>query len=284
MADIKTPILSLKTLDVDETGANGSHIHLKGVVPGFINSILRVMGIAGSTDLRINESYLELRTGSAKGQSSWFVPTGSLSSIQGGYRKEFILLPMAVLLFCASIIGDIALAGQTNDDFSFAFTWIGLIFAIILPLIYFFTKTMYFEIESGGGMSARIQFKGAINLDNVEQALVVMQALIAKAQFDGDVVVMGKISNVVIPDTPIQQIQQQEEALPQTEMTSPSLDDVEVSTEQTEIQTEELSTEQAEMESSESEEQTGDSNDPTTHVDENGDVHKWDGSGWVKES
>ena len=274
MADIKTPILSLKTLDVDETGANGTHIHLKGVVPGFINSILRVMGIAGSTDLRINESYLELRTGSAKGQSSWFVPTGSLSSIQGGYRKEFILLPMAVLLFCASIIGDIALAGQTNDDFSFAFTWIGLIFAIILPLIYFFTKTMYFEIESGGGMSVRIQFKGAINLDNVEQALVVMQALIAKAQFDGDVVVMGKISNVVIPETPIQEIPQQE-FLPQSEMTSPSLEDVEVSTEQAEVQ--------AEGPVNESEEQPEDSNDPTTHVDENGDVHKWDGSVWVKQ-
>jgi len=274
MADINTPILSLKTLEVDETGANGSHVHLKGVVPGFINSILRVMGIAGSTDLRMNASYLELRTGSAKGQSSWFVPTGSLSSVQGGYRKEFILLPMAVFLFFASIIGDIALAGQSSDGFSFMFTWLGLIFAIVLPLIYFFTKTMYFEIESGGGMSARIQFKGAINLDNVEQALVVMQALIAKAQFDGDVVVMGKISNVVIPETPIQEIPQQE-FLPQSEMTSPSLEDVEVSTEQAEVQ--------AEGPVNESEEQPEDSNDPTTHVDENGDVHKWDGSVWVKQ-
>ena len=281
MADINTPILSLKTLEVDETGANGSHIHLNGVVPGFINSILRAMGIAGSTDLRMNASYLELRTGSAKGQSSWFVPTGSLSSVQGGYRKEFILLPMAVFLFFASIIGDIALAGQTNDSFSFAFTWVGLIFAIVLPLIYFFTKTMYFEIESGGGMSARIQFKGAINLDNVEQALVVMQALIAKAQFDGDVVVMGKISNVVIPETPVQQVLQQE-VLSQTEMTSPSLEDVEVSTEQTEVLAEESSTEQAEMESNESEEQSESNNDPTTHIDENGDVHKWNGSEWIK--
>ena len=131
---------------------------------------------------------------------------------------------------------------------------------------------MYFEIESGGGMSARIQFKGAINLDNVEQALVVMQALIAKAQFDGDVVVMGKISNVVIPETPEQQIQQQE-VLPQTEMTTPSLEDVEVSTEQTEIKNEETSTKSNE-----------DNNDPTIHRDENGDVHKWDGSAWVKES
>ena len=129
---------------------------------------------------------------------------------------------------------------------------------------------MYFEIESGGGMSARIQFKGAINLDNVERALVVMQALIAKAQFDGDVVVMGKISNVVIPETPVQQIQQQE-VLPQTEMTTPSLEDVEVSTDQ------------AEVESSESQEQSVGSNDPTTHVDENGVVHNWDGENWVKE-
>ena len=129
---------------------------------------------------------------------------------------------------------------------------------------------MYFEIESGGGMSARIQFKGAINLDNVERALVVMQALIAKAQFDGDVVVMGKISNVVIPETPVQQIQQQE-VLPQTEMTTPSLEDVEVSTDQ------------AEVESSESQKQSVGSNDPTTHVDENGVVHNWDGENWVKE-
>jgi hypothetical protein len=270
MADINTPILSLKTLEVDETGANGSHIHLKGVVPGFINSILRAMGIAGSTDLRMNASYLELRTGSAKGQSSWFVPTGSLSSVQGGYRKEFILLPMAGILFILSIIGDIALAGQSNDGFSFIFTWLGLIFLIVLSLIYFFTKTMYFEIESGGGMSARIQFKGAINLDNVERALVVMQALIAKAQFDGDVVVMGKISNVVIPETPVQQIQQQE-VLPQTEITTPSLEDVEVSTDQ------------AEVESSESQEQSVGSNDSTTYVDENGVVYNWDGENWVKE-
>jgi hypothetical protein len=272
MADINTPILSLKTLEVDETGANGSHIHLKGVVPGFINSILRIMGIAGSTDLRMNASYLELRTGSAKGQSSWFVPTGSLSSVQGGYRKEFILLPMAAVLFVLSIIGDIVIAGQNDDGFSLLFTWLGLIFVIVLSLIYFFTKTMYFEIESGGGLSARIQFKGAINLDNVEQALVVMQALIAKAQFDGDVVVMGKISNVVIPETPVQQTQQQE-ILPQTEMTTPSLEDVEVSTEQTEIQSEETSTESTE-----------ENKDPTIHVDENGDVYKWDGSAWIKES
>jgi hypothetical protein len=46
MADINTPILGLKTLEVNEDGANGSHVHLKGVVPGFINSILRLMGIA----------------------------------------------------------------------------------------------------------------------------------------------------------------------------------------------------------------------------------------------
>lgn len=283
MADMNTPILSLKTLEVDETGANGSHIHLKGVVPGFVNSILRAMGIAGSTDLRMNASYLELRTGSAKGQSSWFVPTGSLSSVQGGYRKEFILLPMAGVLFILSIIGDIALAGQTNEGFSFVFTWLGLIFAIVLPIIYFFTKTMYFEIESGGGMSARIQFKGSINLDNVEHALVVMQALIAKAQFDGDVVVMGKISNVVIPETPVQQIQQQE-VLPQTEMTTPSLEDVEVSTEQTAAeQIEEESTGHVEIEPKESEGPTKDNNDPTTHVDENGVVHNWDGENWVKE-
>jgi hypothetical protein len=130
----------------------------------------------------MNASYLELRTGNAKGQSSWFVPTGSLSSVQGGYRKEFFLLPMAAILFILSIIGDIVLAGQMSDGFSLIFTWLGLIFLIILSLIYFFTKTMYFEIESGGGMSARIQFKGSINLDNVEHALVVMQALIAKAQ------------------------------------------------------------------------------------------------------
>ncbi|MDA9166195.1 hypothetical protein N9O16_01745 [Candidatus Poseidoniaceae archaeon] len=216
MADINTPILSLKTLNVDDNGASGSHIHLSGVVPGFINSILRAMGIAGSTDLRMNASYLELRTGSAKGQSSWFVPTGSLSSVQGGYRKEFLLLPIAAFLFFASIIGDIAIAAETGNDFSFGFTWIGIIFAIVIPLIYFFTKTLYFEIESGGGMSARIQFKGAINLDKVEQALVVMQALIAKAQFDGDVLIMGKISNLVIPETPVQQVLQQE-VLPQTD-------------------------------------------------------------------
>ena len=267
MADINTPILNLKTLEVDETGANGSHIHLKGVVPGFINSILRAMGIAGSTDLRMNASYLELRTGSAKGQSSWFVPTGSLSSVQGGYRKEFILLPMAAVLFVLSFIVDIVIAGQSYDGFSLLFTWLGLIFAIVLPLIYFFTKTMYFEIESGGGISARIQFKGAVNLDKVENALVVMQALIAKAQFDGDVVVMGKISNVVIPETPVQQIQQQE-VLPQTEMTTPSLEDVKVSTEQTDVK---------------AEEQSKGSNDSTTHVDENGVVHNWDGENWVKE-
>jgi hypothetical protein len=59
---------------------------------------------------------------------------------------------------------------------------------------------------------------------------------------------MGKISNVVIPETPVQKTQQQE-VLPQTEMTTPSLEDVEVSTEQaTVVQT---ASEQIEGESTE---------------------------------
>ena len=199
MADIKTPVLSLNSLEIDENGTSGTFIHLSGVVPGLINSILRFMGINGSTDLRMNASYLEMRTGNAKGQSSWFVPTGSLSSIQGGYQKDFGLLIMAVTTFIIAFIIDVFLAME-DGSFGFGvFTAIGFVFAIIMVIIYVFTKTMYFEIESGGGMSARIQFKGAIDINDVERALLIMQALIAKAQYDGEVIVMGKLATMAIP-------------------------------------------------------------------------------------
>ena len=200
MADIKTPVLDLKSLEIDENGTSGTFIHLSGVVPGLINSILRFMGINGSTDLRMNASYLEMRTGNARGQSSWFVPTGSLSSIQGGYQKDFGLLIMAAITFIIAFIIDVFLAMEDSGSFGFGvFTAIGFVFAIIMVIIYVFTKTMYFEIESGGGMSARIQFSGAIDINEVERALLVMQTLIAKAQYDGEVIVMGKLATMVVP-------------------------------------------------------------------------------------
>ena len=104
MADITTPVLNLKSLEIDETGDSGVNIHLSGVAPGIINSILRLMKITGTTDLRMNASYLELRSGSASGQRSWFVPTGSLSSVQGGYRKDISAIFIGILLFFASLI------------------------------------------------------------------------------------------------------------------------------------------------------------------------------------
>ena len=200
MADINTPVLSLKSLDVNEHGDSGTFIHLRGVVPGFINSILRLMGINGSTNLKMNESYLEMKTGNARGQSSWFVPTGSLSSVQGGYRKDFGLVIMAAITFILALALDLFLA---EEDGAFGFgviTSIGVIFAIIMILGYVFTKTMYFEIESGGGMTARIQFQGSIDIKEVMRALLVMQSLIAKAQFNGDVIIMDKQETNTAPE------------------------------------------------------------------------------------
>ncbi len=192
MADITTPVLNLKSLEIDETGDSGVNIHLSGVAPGIINSILRLMKITGTTDLRMNASYLELRSGSASGQRSWFVPTGSLSSVQGGYRKDISAIFIGILLFVGGIAADIAME-------NLLFTWIGLFFALVLIAVYIFTKTMYMEIESGGGITARVQFKGAIELTKVEDALAIMQALIAKAQYPGDVRIMGKLTEVIIP-------------------------------------------------------------------------------------
>lgn len=195
---MKTPVLSLKSLEIDEKGTSGTFIHLSGVVPGLINSILRLMGINGSTDLRMNASYLEMRTGNARGQSSWFVPTGSLSSVQGGYQKDISLLFLAAASVVICLFIDILFAMEGESIGFGIFTGIGFVFGIILILFYIFTKTMYFEIESGGGMSARIQFQGSIDLNEVERALLVMQALIAKAQYDGEVVVMGKLATLAI--------------------------------------------------------------------------------------
>ena len=192
MGNISTPILNLKSLEIDESGESGTNIHFSGTSPGIINAILRLIKIAGNTDMRMNASYLELRSGGLAGQKSWFVPTGSLSSIQGGYTKDIFAIVFAMLLFVGGIVGlFFPFAG-----FTFTASWL---FAIILILAYIFTKTMYIEIESGGGMTAIIKFKGSIDLSRVEYALAIMQALIAKAQYSGEVRVMGKLTEVVIP-------------------------------------------------------------------------------------
>ena len=189
MSDIKTPVLNLHSLEVDEDATEGATVHFKGVAPGAMASILRAMGIAGSTDLRINASYLELKSGSASGQSNWFVPTGSLSSIQGGYQKEFALLVMSPFIFILGVLGDIFISIDQNRFFVL-FTYITLFLAIVLLLIYYFTKTMFIEIESGGGMSARVQFKGALSGPDLERALNVMQGVIARAQSDEELTLM----------------------------------------------------------------------------------------------
>ena len=267
MADMNSPTLSLKSLNIDETGDSGSHVHLSGVVPGIINSVLRVIGISGSTDLRMNASYLEVRTGNAKGQSSWFVPTGSLSSIQGGYKKDFVLLIIALFTFILALVADIGLAMEGGGSFGFGvFTGIGAFFAIVIILIYVFTKTMYFEIESGGGMTARIQFQGAIDLDEVERALLIMQALIAKAQYDGLVVVMGKLAAMAIPEKQLA-VQQQEVVAPQILNTSPQIEQEEIPSETSPPQSDST---KDKIEIS------------TTHVDDEGNEHNWDGANWVK--
>ena len=189
MPDINTPVLNLHSLEVAEGATEGATVHFKGVAPGAMASILRAMGIAGSTDLRINASYLELKSGSASGQRNWFVPTGSLSSIQGGYQKEFALLVMSPFIFILGVLGDIFISIDENRVFVL-FTYITLFFAIVLLLIYYFTKTMFIEIESGGGMSARVQFKGALSGPDLERALNVMQGVIARAQNDEELTLM----------------------------------------------------------------------------------------------
>lgn len=197
MTDIKTPVLNLHSLEVDEDATEGAIVHFKGVAPGAMASILRAMGIAGSTDLRINASYLELKSGSASGQSNWFVPTGSLSSIQGGYQKEFALLVMSPFIFILGVLGDIFISID-QDEFFVLFTYITLFLAIVLLLIYYFTKTMFIEIESGGGMSARVQFKGALSGPDLERALNVMQGVIARAQSDEELTLM--VDSTTMPE------------------------------------------------------------------------------------
>lgn len=197
MTDIKTPVLNLHSLGVDEDATEGAIVHFKGVAPGAMASILRAMGIAGSTDLRINASYLELKSGSASGQSNWFVPTGSLSSIQGGYQKEFALLVMSPFIFILGVLGDIFISID-QDEFFVLFTYITLFLAIVLLLIYYFTKTMFIEIESGGGMSARVQFKGALSGPDLERALNVMQGVIARAQSDEELTLM--VDSTTMPE------------------------------------------------------------------------------------
>ena len=208
MPDIKTPVLNLHSLNVNEETTAEATVHFKGVAPGALSSLLRAMGIAGSTDLRINASYLELKSGSVNGEGRWFVPTGSLSSIQGGYRKEFALLPMSLFIFILGVIGDVFISFDENRVFVL-FTYITLFFAIVLLLIYYFTKTMFIEIESGGGMSARIQFKGALSGAELEHALDVMQGVIAKAQSGEELILMAypTISNEVI-QSPAATVQQ----------------------------------------------------------------------------
>ena len=228
MPDIKTPVLNLHSLNVNEETTAEATVHFKGVAPGALSSLLRAMGIAGSTDLRINASYLELKSGSVNGEGRWFVPTGSLSSIQGGYRKEFALLPMSLFIFILGVIGDVFISFDENRVFVL-FTYITLFFAIVLLLIYYFTKTMFIEIESGGGMSARIQFKGALSGAELEHALDVMQGVIAKAQSGEELILMAypTISNEVIQSPaatvqqPVAQVNTQSETAPAATVQQP---------------------------------------------------------------
>ena len=245
MADIVTPVLTLSKIEVDETGKDGTNVRIVGVIPGIMNSILRFLGVVGSTELMMNQSHLKLRAGNMKGVTVLFVPNGSLSSVQWGYRKDPTLLFAAVVFVVCGYLVDV-FSQFGGLEFELFYFWMGSLFATVLVMIYITGKTLYVEVESGGGFRARILLKGVINIDKVESAVALMLALIAKAQYSGDVRIIEDSIDLTITDS--------------VEMptTSSALSEIPISNEV-----------KIEPESH-------------VHVDDDGNTLKWNGSEWVQ--
>ena len=185
----------LKTFQVDQTGMTGAHVYIEARQPGLFAFILNLIGLDPTAQLKVTKGAVSFRATSLSGMVETSTSLTQVGSFQGGYSKPIIYLLMAPFLLILGITFDIILE-------LFAFSLIGLLFAVICLILYALQKYLSFGFETSGGAYYGMSFKRGIlnnvnvDIEQVEHALLLVNALIGSATLGTDYALSSNVQKV----------------------------------------------------------------------------------------
>jgi len=192
----------LKTFQIDETGNSGAYLFIEARKPGLIAWILNLMGLDPTASLRVTKGAISFRKASLSGLSQTSTALTQIGSFQGGYSKPIGFIIFAGLFLFSGFFGFIAMFDTSDDDVGFIFLITGVILALIMLALYALQKNLMFGFETSGGAYYGLAFKrGVLNnvsvdIDQVEYALTLVNALIGAASVGGDYTESFDVSKV----------------------------------------------------------------------------------------
>jgi len=162
------PALVLKEFRLNEN--EDEFLKIVGRASGFLGWLLSIFGIDPITSLTCNKKSIKFEEAAIKnGKNTLNVPLASISAVQSGLNKPFILLVFGIIFIIGGIFGAIA-------SRSFGIFFLGVIIGAVFIVFYSLKKTMSFGIYCGGDRAiATICMKKSIiegqNIDETKYEL-----------------------------------------------------------------------------------------------------------------
>ncbi|GBU20424.1 hypothetical protein R80B4_00302 [Fibrobacteres bacterium R8-0-B4] len=179
-------MLVLKDFRLDEN--SDEFLYISGRGEGIGASILMLLGIGSTTELRCNSTSVLFKTGSLrKGQMEISIPNSAVSAVVTGFRKPVALLVVAALFLIGGIIG--ACMVEANENAKVTLLIVGFAVAAICTVLYYKNKTVLFGVYNGGNLPIaallikRSVIKGmSINFDKYQKAAVLLNKAVLGCQ------------------------------------------------------------------------------------------------------
>ena len=185
----------LKTFQVDETGMTGAHVFIEARQPGLFGFILNLIGLDPTAQLKVTKGSVSFRATSLSGMVETSTSLTQVGSFQGGYSKPIIYIIMAPFMLILGITFDIILE-------TLGFTFLGLLLSLICVILYALQKNLAFGFETSGGAYYGMSFKRGIlnnvsvDIEQVEHALLLVNALIGSATLGTDYALSSNVQKV----------------------------------------------------------------------------------------
>lgn len=218
----------IKTFQIDETGNSGAHLFIEARKPGLIAWILNMLGLDPTASLRVTKGAISFRKASLSGLSQTSTALTQIGSFQGGYSKPIGFIILAGFFLMLGFGSFIAMIDSPDGDIGIVFLILGIVIALVMLVLYALQKNLMFGFETSGGAYYGLAFKrGVLNnvsvdINQVEYALTLVNALIGAASVGGDytesfeVSKLGKTQPVIGNQQPQSQTPAPAAPMPQT--------------------------------------------------------------------
>ena len=175
--------LSLKQFKVNPTAKWPEEtVHVIGRQSGLLAFFLSLMKIDPITELKCNNTRIEVTEASFFGRQTVTIPHSAVTGIVGGFKKPKLLFYLIVALVC------IGLYSLLIPDVGFIITSCCLVSSLILAVLYFLSREMGLHVQNGGDNLWGLKFKRsvienvAVDINKVNETVGVLNAKILDSQ------------------------------------------------------------------------------------------------------